>query len=74
MSYKAAPEPPAGTPVELLTEDQLLSLGHKAMARAAKLPAGTLGRAIAWCAYETYAQELERRAIEYAVSLGRTRP
>ena len=59
------------TPLELLTETELLKLGHKAMARAAQLPVGSLGRAVAWCAYETYAGELERRAIEYAVNISR---
>jgi hypothetical protein len=40
------------------------------MAKAARLPVGSLGRAIAWALYETYAGEMERRAIAYAVSLG----
>ncbi len=58
------------TPPEQMSEDELLRRGHQAMARAARAPVGSLGRAVQWAVYEAYSAELERRAIAYAVSLG----
>jgi hypothetical protein len=66
----SAAQQAAGDPLGRMSEDELLRRGHQAMARAARLPVGSLGRAVQWAVYETYAGELERRAIAYAVSLG----
>ena len=55
---------------ELMSEDELLRRAHRAMARAARLPVGSLGRAVQWAVFESYAGELERWAIRFVVSLG----
>jgi hypothetical protein len=46
-----------------MTEDELLDRARTAMLKAAALPPGSLGRSIQWAVYDTYADELRRRAI-----------
>jgi hypothetical protein len=57
-------------PPELMTEDELLDHARQAIGRASVLPVGSLGRAVQWAIYDQYANELERRAIGFVVSLG----
>ena len=42
----AAPQAAGGTPIEQMTEDELLARARTAMERAAALPPGSIGRAI----------------------------
>ena len=53
------------TPAERMTEDELLARAGKAMVRAAVLPVGSLARSIQWAVYDTYADELARRAAPF---------
>jgi hypothetical protein len=50
-------------PLEQMTEDELLKLAENAMRKAAVLPLGSLARSIQWGVYDTYSDELRRRAI-----------
>lgn len=59
-----------GTPVDQMTEDELLARARKAMLRAAALPVGSLGRSVQWAVYDTYEGELRRRALSLAASIG----
>jgi hypothetical protein len=67
---QAAPQA-AGDPLGQMSEVELLRLGHQAMARAARLPVGSLGRKVQWAVYDTYAGELGRRALAWASTASR---
>jgi hypothetical protein len=53
------------TALDQMTEDELLERANKALVRAALLPRGSLGRAVQWGVYDTYAGELRRRALRF---------
>jgi predicted exporter len=55
-------------PLNELDEDELVRRARAAMARAAALPPGSIGRAIQWAAYDTVMAELDRRAIALVAS------
>ena len=60
-------------PLDRLTEDELLARAQAAMDRAVAAGRGTLGWAVQWAVYDTYAGELERRAIGFmATRFGRS--
>lgn len=53
------------TSLEQMTEDELVERAQKAFLRATLLPRGSLGRAVQWGVYDTYADELRRRALQF---------
>jgi hypothetical protein len=53
------------TEPEQMTEDELLERARKALVRAAQLPRGSLERSVQWGVYDTYADELRRRAVRF---------
>lgn len=53
------------TPPDQMTEDELLAVAGKAMTKAAALPPRSLARAIQWAVYDTYSDELARRAARW---------
>jgi hypothetical protein len=57
-----------GVPLDRLTEDELVSRAQAAMDRAVAAGRGTLGWAVQWAVYDTYASELERRAISFVAT------
>ncbi len=64
----AAPQPAAGTPLDRMTEAELLTRARAAMARAIAAGRGTLGWSVQWAAYDTVMAELDRRALRWAAS------
>ena len=56
------------TPLDKMSEDELLESARQAMGRAASLPVGSLGRSIQWGVFDTLMAELDRRAIRYRLS------
>jgi hypothetical protein len=63
----AAPQAAGGTPIEQMTEDELLVRARTAMERAAALPPGSTGRAIQWAVFDATMAELDRRAIRFVL-------
>ena len=62
-------------PPEQMTEAELLERAQRAMLRAAALPPGSLQRSVQWGIYDTYADELRRRAIAVVSAIAwRERP
>jgi hypothetical protein len=54
-----------GVPLESMTEDKLVARAQEAMDRAVAAGRGTPGWAIQWTVYDTYADELARRAAKF---------
>ena len=55
------------TPLEQMNEDELLARARAAMARAATLPPGSLGRSIQWAVFDAAMDELRSRAARHIV-------
>jgi hypothetical protein len=51
------------TPVEQMTEDELLERARVALSKVVTLPRGSLPRSVQWGVYDTYASELRRRFL-----------
>lgn len=56
------------TPLDRISEDELVERARQTMGRAASLPVGSLGRSIQWGVFDTLMAELGRRAIRYRLS------
>lgn len=57
-----------------MTEDELLARARAAMTRATALPPRSTIRAIQWAVYDTYSDELRRRAIRVVAANRREDP